>query len=88
MMMKGNEMTALPVSPVEALKLVATLTFRPFTDSDWNAWAGCESESPMICETDNFTVIIDGEVIVFNSYHENNDTHEWTNFTLRFDEAY
>lgn len=81
-------MTALPVSPVEALRLVATLSFRPFSDVDWDCWAGCESAEPLICETDDFTVIIDGEVITFNSYHDDNGMPEWTTFTVRFEDSY
>lgn len=81
-------MTALPVTAIDALKFMATLTFRPFDDSDWMGWAGCESAEPMIAETDDITVIIDGETVTFNSYNEGTDEPEWTCFTLRFDDSY
>jgi len=82
-----TDLAVLPVSRALALKLIATLSFRPFTDMDWNSWSGCESAEPMIAETDDFVVIIDGDNVTFNAY---NDGHgaEWTEFTLRFDGAY
>ena len=80
-------MTALPVSPIEALKLMATATFHPFTDLDWSSWSGCESESPMIAELDGVTIIIDGDCVTFNAYNDGSGS-EWTEFTLRFDGAY
>ena len=80
-------MTALPVTAIDALKFMATLTFRPFNDSDWSGWAGCESAEPMIAETDEITVIIDGDTVTFNQYQPDNGEAEWTLFTLRFDEC-
>lgn len=41
--------------------LLASLTFRPFTKSDWYGFQGCESPIPFIAETPEFTVIIDGD---------------------------
>ena len=87
-MMKGNEMTvttALPVDTVSALRLIATATFRPFNDADWDCWAGCVTESPMIAELNDLVIIVDGDVISFNSYHEENGLPEWSNFSLHFD---
>ena len=81
-------MTELPQNAAEALKLMAKVQFRPFDDSDWMGWAGCESAEPMIAETDDITVIIDGETVTFNSYNEGTDEPEWTCFTLRFDDSY
>jgi hypothetical protein len=38
--------------------------FRPFNETDWDAFAGCESEHPLINdEQDNLTVIYDGAVV-------------------------
>ena len=80
--------TGLPATAAAALKLMAKVQFRPFDDSDWMGWAGCESAEPMIAETDDITVIIDGETVTFNSYNEGTDEPEWTCFTLRFDHSY
>ena len=46
-----------------ALLMVARTEFRPFTLSDWDAFSGCNSECPMIGETDNELIIIDGNTI-------------------------
>ena len=81
-------MNALPQNAAEALKLLVNAKFRPFDDMDWSAWAGCESAEPMIAETDEITVILDGETVTFNSYNEGTDMPEWTCFTLRFDDSY
>ena len=81
-------MTALPQSSVEALQIIARLSFSPFTEMDWMAWSGCESANPMICETDEFTVIIDGDTVTFNRYADENEAPEWTLFTLRFENDY
>jgi hypothetical protein len=51
----------------EALNLIATLTFRPFSESDYWGFAGVESENPMIAENDEFYVILDGETVGFLS---------------------
>lgn len=41
-----------------------TITLRPFTQSDWNAWAGAEKfgdQEPMICDSDErFVVTLGG----------------------------
>jgi hypothetical protein len=85
---RKTNMTALPKSSVEALKLIAKTQFRPFDDADWQSWAGCESAEPMIAQIGEITVVIDGETVHFNQYHEDNGEPEWINYTLRFDGAY
>ena len=52
------------------------------------ALAEGESAEPMIAETDDITVIIDGETVTFNSYNEGTDAPEWTLFTLRYEDSY
>ncbi len=47
----------------EALKLVAQLQFREFTHMDNMTFQGCDSDNPLIAETDDVFVIIDGEAI-------------------------
>lgn len=43
---------------------------RPFTDADWNAYAGCETKAPEIAETDEGTFVLDGETINVDLYTE------------------
>ena len=59
---KGNEMNMS-----QALALLATAKFEPFTDSDWHAFNGCESDDPQIYydEDKGITIIIDGQVVEF-----------------------
>ena len=52
---------------VEALNLVATLSFRPFDESDDYSFPGVETETPMIAENDEFVVILDGDRVEFIS---------------------
>lgn len=33
---------------------------RPFSEDDWACYAGCESEDPMIYDTDDYVVVVDG----------------------------
>ena len=80
-------MTALPQNAAEALKLLVNAKFRPFDDMDWSAWAGCESAEPMICETDDFTVILDGETVTFNQYGVDGDC-EWASCKMSFEGLY
>lgn len=41
--------------------LLQSLTFRPFTRTDYYGFSGVESPIPMIAETPEFTVVIDGD---------------------------
>lgn len=43
--------------------LLAQAQFRPFTQSDWYCYAGCESASPMIADIHEFTLIIDEDLL-------------------------
>lgn len=47
----------------QALMLVATTQMRPFTKTDWMGFSGCETENPLIGETDEWVVIVDGNYI-------------------------
>lgn len=51
------------LSAVEALRLVASTQLKPFTDSDWDAFLGCESENPLIGYNGDYTIVIDGETV-------------------------
>ena len=46
-----------------ALMLVATTEMKPFTKYDWMSFSGCESENPLIGETDEWVIIVDGNEI-------------------------
>lgn len=58
---------SLLISAAEVIALVAKTQFREFTDIDWQAFAGCETENPLIAETtfkDQIVIIIlDGNSI-------------------------
>lgn len=43
-------------------RLLSSLTFRPFTKTDYYGFAGVSSPVPLIAETDSICVIIDGDV--------------------------
>jgi hypothetical protein len=45
--------------------MIAKTTFRPFSDNEWNAYAGVQTRNPLIGEYNNFIIIIDGEVASF-----------------------
>lgn len=53
----------------ELLALIAKSTFRPFTKGDWYAFAGCESANPVICESEEYVIVIDGDSVNM-VYHE------------------
>lgn len=52
----------------EALRLIATCSFREFTKADWYGFQGCESESPMIGETKfqdrDILIVLDDEKVL------------------------
>lgn len=47
----------------EMLMLIAKSQFHPFTKADWYAYSGCQSENPLICETEEYVIVIDGNTI-------------------------
>ena len=51
------------LNATEILALIAKTQFSPFTESDWDAFAGCESEAPVIGYNGDFTIVIDGETV-------------------------
>ena len=54
----------------ELLTLITKSKFRPFENCDYYAWAGADSNNnPLICETEEYTIIIDGHIINM-VYHE------------------
>ena len=53
----------------ELLALIAKSNFRPFEDCDYFGWAGVEGKNPLICETEEYTIVIDDNIINM-LYHE------------------
>lgn len=53
----------------DLMLLITNTEFSTFTKADWWAFGGCETANPKIGYTDDFTIVIDGDVI--NVIHEN-----------------
>jgi hypothetical protein len=47
----------------ELLVLIAKTKFRPFDKYDYMAFSGVESDNPLIAETDEYTIVIDGHIV-------------------------
>ena len=58
-----DSMTYSYPTKAELLDLMVKTTFRAFTEADWWGFAGCETENPLIGEYNDFTIVIDGEMI-------------------------
>lgn len=61
------------MTPEKALALVASLQFRPFEKADWMSFSGCNTDNPLIAESDEYLVIVDGneiEVFVADTEYE------------------
>ena len=63
----GVPMNSGELTLVEALGLIATLSFRPFDRNDYDCFAGVRTENPMIASNDEFVVVVDGGVVEFTS---------------------
>lgn len=55
--------TRTQLSAVEVFRLMALTEFKPFTESDWEAFLGCESENPFIGHNGDYTLVLDGETL-------------------------
>lgn len=55
--------TRTQLSAVEAFRLMALTEFKPFTERDWEAFLGCESETPFIGYNGDYTLVLDGETL-------------------------
>jgi hypothetical protein len=47
----------------ELLKIVTYSNFRPFNKGDYMTFSGVTSDNPLITETDQYTIVIDGHII-------------------------
>lgn len=59
----GDDIVSQVKDPVEALRMLATTEMKPFNKMDWCAYAGCESKDPMIGESGEFTIVLDGDLL-------------------------
>lgn len=50
-------------SATEVMVLIATTKFEPFTKGDWDAFMGCESETPYIGYNGEYTIVLDGDTV-------------------------
>jgi hypothetical protein len=57
----------LDLNHTEALRLIAQTTFHPFTNADYQTYGGVESTNPMLGETSDYLIIIDGDLIQFHN---------------------
>lgn len=67
----GGDIRKVVTDPAEALKMLATTAMRPFTKEDWYGFAGCETKDPMIGETGEFIIVLDGTLL--NIVHQDDD---------------
>jgi hypothetical protein len=62
--MKGNVMNA-----IEVLTIVARTNFTAFDETDFSSFAGVVSENPLIGYFDDYTIVIDSDVICVINAH-------------------
>lgn len=55
----------MPTYPTHkaALAMLAATTMRPFTENDWDCFAGCETANPTIGEFGDYLLVRDGDVL-------------------------
>jgi len=51
------------MNAVTVMNLIAQTEMKPFTEADYMAFGGCESDNPLIGENGDFLIIIDGNNI-------------------------
>ena len=56
------------ITESQALRLVAISTFRPFSDLDWSRSVGYITDNPLIYETDDYVLILDGSSLAYVTY--------------------
>ena len=47
----------------EIMALILNMKFNPFDDSDYWAWSGVEGKNPLIAYNDEYTIVIDDNII-------------------------
>jgi hypothetical protein len=58
---------------LKMIKKLSSLDFRPFTKNDWMAFQGCESPDPLIAETEDGLIILDGNTMTIMFDDQNPD---------------
>lgn len=66
-MMTTTQLKTYPRTAGAVLRIVALATFRPFDDADWDAFSGCETDSPLVGEAEGFLVVLDGNNVFLQS---------------------
>ena len=62
-----------------------TAELRPFDEEDWYAFAGCESETPLVAYHRDFTMVVDGTYVeVYLSERRHGGVRLTGNFTWKF----
>ena len=71
------------VSLQDALSAMSKLYFEDFTQNDWDAWAGCETDVPRIAYDPirNAHWIIDGSNLYFYPMDDDN-CDKWVHFEI------
>ena len=61
------------------------IELRPFDGEDWFAYAGCESENPLIAYCKDFTLVLDDDIVeVYRSCRGEPDVGSGYNLTWEF----
>ena len=47
----------------ELFSIIAKTEFKPFDGFDWDCFAGCESENPLIGTYNDFVIVLDNDMI-------------------------
>ena len=56
-------MTVTVLNLNEVFALIAQTEFKAFDAADWEAFSGCETETPFIGYNGDFTIVMDGVMI-------------------------
>ncbi len=59
-------MSAAPtpkLTTAQALATIARLTFRPFTEQDWESFMGCQTDNPLMAEDGDVTYVVDANTL-------------------------
>jgi hypothetical protein len=59
------------LTPTQALELIVHARFKPFNRYDWQAFAGCQSEHPLIAESGDYVLVWDADCV--NIIHMNDE---------------
>lgn len=65
-----------------ALTTIARTTFRPFERVEWETYAGVNSENPLIGESHEYVIIIDGDIVEFIDTMDENLEDNQTSFQI------